>query len=265
MQDWMSALGSHYRQMRRRFPNDKLMVVFDIDGTILDMRYLVHHVLQRYDRAHGTGWFVDLPLEQINVHENRIDPLLLGLDIPERAQKTILAWYQENYWDRDALMDSAHPFDGVFHVARWFQSQPNVDIGLNTGRMATQRLETIRSLSKLGAPYGVHFSSKLLYMRANGWQRTVPESKVAGIRTFQAMGYRVIAMLDNEPDNLAAIAAADPRHDILLLHADTHYLSHRTLLPGHAFRGNSYEPNRLARVPAFVSPTTVSDQVALGN
>src|SRR5262245_55764564 len=47
--DWMQALAEHVQGMRVRYPGDELVVVFDIDGTIVDARYLTVHVLLSYD------------------------------------------------------------------------------------------------------------------------------------------------------------------------------------------------------------------------
>ncbi len=46
--DWMQALSAHYRQMRERFPNDRLILLFDIDGTLFDPRFTQRHL--RYCR-----------------------------------------------------------------------------------------------------------------------------------------------------------------------------------------------------------------------
>jgi len=44
MKSWMAELAAHYEKMRRRYPQDRLMLLFDIDGTILDMRAMVLYV-----------------------------------------------------------------------------------------------------------------------------------------------------------------------------------------------------------------------------
>lgn len=242
MQDWMTALGAHYRQSRMRFPHDRLLVVFDIDGTILDMRYLVHYVLQWFDRVHDTHWFDHLTVADIDSHENVIQSLLVKLAVPAETRETILAWYHDHYWTSEAIANSHQPFDGVMQVIRRLQAQPNLFVGLNTGRFETQRQETLRSLNRLGARHGVQFQSRLLYLRSNSWERTVPESKVQGLRHFQALGYRPIAMLDNEPENLAAIVSHDRTRSILPMHADTLYLSDRALLPQGTVSGNEFNP-----------------------
>src|SRR5690606_20810665 len=72
-----------------------------------------------------------------------------------------------------------------------------------------------------------------------------PLAKVAGVNYFQQAGYHVFAFIDNEPDNLEAIAQADPNHEILLLHADTIFMSQRSRLPGRAVPGKQYDLTEL--------------------
>ena len=52
----MRELAWHYGRMRGAYPEDQLCVVFDIDGTILDMRHLVVYVLLEFDRARETEY-----------------------------------------------------------------------------------------------------------------------------------------------------------------------------------------------------------------
>ena len=54
MKDWMRVLAAHYDQIRRQYPQDKLMIIFDIDGTIVDMRSMIQYVLQAFDHHHHT-------------------------------------------------------------------------------------------------------------------------------------------------------------------------------------------------------------------
>jgi hypothetical protein len=55
--DWMWELALHYERMRRAYPDQQLCIVFDIDGTILDLPHLVVHALLGYDREHGSEYF----------------------------------------------------------------------------------------------------------------------------------------------------------------------------------------------------------------
>src|SRR5687767_13908330 len=106
MSDWMRGLAEHYAAVRRRYPEDDLMVVFDIDGTILDMRHMVRHVLLAYDRAHGTEYFHGLCVADVDVHENQVEPLLLRLGLPEEKRQEVLSWYREERWTSDAILAS---------------------------------------------------------------------------------------------------------------------------------------------------------------
>ncbi len=54
MPNWMKKLARHYEKTRKKYPDDELIILFDIDGTILDMRHMVVHVLKAYDAAHET-------------------------------------------------------------------------------------------------------------------------------------------------------------------------------------------------------------------
>ncbi len=74
--DWMLELAAKYEETRRQYPQDKLIILFDIDGTILDTRYMVLHVLQAFDKEHATHLFEQLQVSDIRVHENQVDRLL---------------------------------------------------------------------------------------------------------------------------------------------------------------------------------------------
>lgn len=241
----MTELASYYEKTRRRYPRDRLMILFDIDGTILDMRCMILHVLQAYDRSHGNGFFRNLRISDITVHENSVERLLAQLPLRPEEQEEILAWYLEHRWTSTAILESHRPFRGVLEVIRWFQIQPGTYVGLNTGRPETLRADTLRSLNRLGKDYRVSFTDDLLHMNPAGWEQEVENAKVAGVRHFQREGYRIFAMVDNEPDNLRAISEIDPQQEILLLHADTIFESKRVRMPRRTVRGKIYDLTEL--------------------
>jgi hypothetical protein len=78
----MRRLAAHYGRFRREYPEDQLLIVFDIDGTILDMRHMVCHVLLSFDRSHGSDWFHGLTADDVTVHENQVDQLLRDMALP---------------------------------------------------------------------------------------------------------------------------------------------------------------------------------------
>jgi hypothetical protein len=232
MSDWMRRLASHYAAMRVAYPHDRLLIVFDIDGTILDMRHMVRHLLVAYDRAHGTALFRGLRPDEIDVHENDVAAFLRRRGLPEPVCERVLAWYVERRWHTDAVRaaHAAHP--DVMAVIRWFQIQPSTSVALNTGRPESLRSDTLASLTTLGRAHRVRFAPELLHMNPGGWDAHVAASKIAGLRAFADAGYHPVAVFDNEPGVIHAMAEADDSGDVLFLHARTLYESRRPLPPG---------------------------------
>ena len=244
--NWMRELASYYERMRHAYPEEKLIILFDIDGTILDMRHMMLHVLQAYDFKNGTNYFHHLKVADITVHENHVDRLLEDLHISSQEQEKIMSWYVEQRWSHIAILESHHPYRGVMEVIRWFQFQPDTYVGLNTGRPNSLREDTLRSLNKIGKEYRVQFTSEYLYMNPLEWEEKVANSKADGVEHFQKAGYRVFSVVDNEPDNLKAISKIDPKNEILLLHADTIFESKRTKIPHHSvLKGKEYDLTEL--------------------
>lgn len=239
--NWMQELSLYYERIRNSCPDDKLMILFDIDGTILDMRFMIFYVLKLFDKTHGTDFFKTLKVSDIVVHENQIENLLDQFQVQQQMKEKIIKWYVKYRWTSTAILESHRPFVGVMDVIRWFQMQPNTYVGLNTGRPESIRRDTIRSLNELGKEYKVIFTDDLLYMNPYGWEKNVTNSKASGVRHFQNGGYHVFAFIDNEPENLEAVSKSDLSKEILLLHANTIYESKRKKLPSNSVRGIKYD------------------------
>ncbi len=105
--DWMRELAVHYEQLRRAYPSDNLCIVFDIDGTILDIRHLVVNALLSYDREHRTDYFQGLRPEDISVHESRIERFLAGMVLSTQVRQDVLEWYAERLWSSEAILSGA--------------------------------------------------------------------------------------------------------------------------------------------------------------
>ena len=177
----MSLLSQHYDSMNRKYPKDRMMLVFDIDGTILDMRCMILNLMQTYDADQGTGYFSRLGIEDITVHENQVQHLLVDLGIPLDEQQNLIDWYGEHRWDRENVLHANRPYPGVLEVIKWFKIQPN----------------TLRSLNELGRGYHIQFQDEWLKMNPRGWDQGVAKAKVAGIRQSCDDEFRVIAIFDN--------------------------------------------------------------------
>ncbi|NOY38882.1 MAG: hypothetical protein GXO95_01190, partial [Nitrospirae bacterium] len=241
----MKKLASHYEKMRSRYPNDKLIILFDIDGTILDMRYMILYVLRLFDKKNNTSYFERLNISDITVHENQVKTLLTQLKIPDSQIEQIHNWYLKERWTRAAMIESHRPFQGVMEVIRWFQIQPNTYVGLNTGRPESIRRETLTTLNELGREYKAVFTNELLYMNPLDWETNIKDSKAAGVIHLQEAGYRIFAFVDNEPLNLKSVSEVDANSEILLLHADTIFESKRVQLPAVTVSGKAYDITEL--------------------
>ncbi|MCX7966618.1 MAG: hypothetical protein N2596_08340, partial [Syntrophorhabdaceae bacterium] len=218
MNHWMEILGLHYKKIKDKYPHDRLLIVFDIDGTILDMRFIIHYVLKQFDKKHNTKYFRGIRISDIDFHEAHLILLLNRLSIKENDQKYILSYYENMFLPTLTIKKANKPFRGVFEILRWFQMQPNTFTGLNTGRPESLRFKTLSSLNLLGKDQGVQFSNRLLFMNNMGLDGNIPHIKKRGIEYFQKLGYKVFAFVDNEPENLKAVAEIDRRGEILLLH-----------------------------------------------
>jgi hypothetical protein len=252
----MRRLAAHYGRARSEYPEDQLLIVFDIDGTILDMRHMVRHVLLLFDRAHGSDWFHGLTADDVTVHENQVDQLLRDMALPTPVAERAYRWYLEQRWQPEAVLAAHRPYQGVLDVIRWFQIQPDTSVALNTGRPEYLRAQTLQSLNALGGEYRVEFSSELLHMNPRAWEEGVAQTKVAALTAFAEAGYRVFAVVDNEPSNIQAMAEADAAGEILFLHACTLYESARTSTP-RTVSGEAYD------ITALVSEREVPQHVQM--
>ncbi|MHA1170196.1 MAG: hypothetical protein ACTSRU_20405 [Candidatus Hodarchaeales archaeon] len=230
MTDWMQKLSDHYTLMKKKYPDDNLILIFDIDGTIVDMRYVVLYLFQGYDRLNGTNYFSGLTLETITATEIDIDKILKDLNVPEEEHEAILDYYWSHKWDRTTILQAHRPFHGVLEAIRWFIIQPRTFVGLNTGRAEYMRENTLKSLNTLGKDYRIEFRSEFLVMHPaltpEEWGWDAKGSKVKGMEYFVDKGYRIIAFIDNEPENLEVVEKAG-YDDVLLLHADTFFSTKR--------------------------------------
>lgn len=245
MKDWMKELARHYEYTRNRFPCDRLMILFDIDGTIIDMRHVILHVLNRCDEAGGTTRFRDLTVEDVDVHEEQVEDLLTRMAIPPEERRILLDRFDKMLWQSAIAIEGHEPFPGVFDVIKWFQDQSRTFVGLNTGRPEVLREVTLRAVNRLGTTHGVSFPGPYLFMRPPELDGNIRQGKVEGVRHFTGQGYRVFAMIDNEPENLQILAEEDKDHEILLLHADTIFKSPLHMIPPRSITGKIYDLSRL--------------------
>jgi hypothetical protein len=220
MNDGMSTLKDHHRRLLEYYPEDDLLVLFEIEGVILDMRHLVRWVLLDFDRHHGSDYFYGLRPEDIPPHEYRVGALLKNRGIFHCERERILEWYYENLSSLEAVLAAHMAHTGVMDVIRWTQLQPRTQVGLYTGRPESMQRETLSSLNALGHDYGVRFHKDLLFMNPSDQGLENTRVKLAGLRHFQTRGYRVSAIVDKEADGIAATTELETGTEILFLNVD---------------------------------------------
>ncbi|MGR9071484.1 MAG: hypothetical protein ACU833_00305 [Gammaproteobacteria bacterium] len=252
MKNWMNALSHHYQALRLRHPDERLLLVFGIDDVILDMRRMVLDLLRGYDSNFSTRYFTELSSDDINVHETRINCLFERLKIEPSDQDLICSWYYSEC-KNPRFLASHLPYPGVMSIIRWFQLQKNTSVALNSERSEEHRRETLLRLNRLGEAYKVCFDDQSLFMNRSGKNADIIGSKIEGIRYFKGLGYRIAAVVDNEPAILKAYFEQEDFKDILLLHANTVFTSNRTLIPISAVAGRRFSLSDLTnRTPCQI-------------
>jgi hypothetical protein len=154
---WMRALAERYETVRRAEPTHELCIVFDIDGTILDLRHLIVWVALAYDRARGTDLFRGLVPENITASENDVHVSLTSLEVPVPYRRDFAEFYALHLWDEDGMLAASAPYRGVLGVIRWLQIQPGTHVALNTGRPESMRRVTLDALNAVAASSRVRF------------------------------------------------------------------------------------------------------------
>jgi hypothetical protein len=219
MRDWIRVLLNHHEQSLRRFPDQRLLVLFDVDDTFLDMRLALASVLHAYDAAHGSAWFGALDPATLDPFGRGIEDILVRCRVPADEQPRVLAWHQHER-RCDEMIRLAHaPYRGLLALAGWLHDQPRTGVGINSARPEFLRQDTLRCLNGLGVGHGLTFVDELAWFTPHGWRDDVCASKLAAIAQAQRRGERVIALIDSNPALLGCLAAADHGDDMLLLHS----------------------------------------------
>ncbi|GIU85372.1 MAG: hypothetical protein KatS3mg008_2147 [Acidimicrobiales bacterium] len=224
--NWMRVLARKYRTLRRAHPDTDLALVFDIDGTILDMRHALSWTLLEFDRVHGTRFFKGLTPSDVTVHEDEVERIFERFPVPPHLRLRVVEFYRKHLWSKRAMLHAHKPYEGVLDVIRWFDLQPNTIVVLNTGRPEHLRADTLESLNRLGEEYRIRFDPDLLFMNPHGWNRRVSERKAEVLEIVSRRAI-VVAVVDNEVENLEEMAKVPLRPRPVFMHADTIWKSRR--------------------------------------
>jgi hypothetical protein len=214
------VLVSQHRAMRADNPDQPLIVLFDIEGTLLDVRHMVLHVLRTFDRAHGTAIFLGLMIEDIDMQEDRIDALLDSWRLQPALREHVVEWYLQHRWGLEAVRAAYGPYQGVLEVIRCLQQQPETYVGINSSRPERLRRETLSMLNTIGGKEGVHFDDRLLQLKPSDGNWGSISAKLDGVKRFLRMGYRVMAVVDSDASHLWAMRVMTDCPGCLFLRSD---------------------------------------------
>ena len=252
----MLALARHLAHVRSAYPTDRLLVVFEIDGLIVDQRHTVRRRLLDYDRVHGTDHFRGVEVADVDTDPGNLERFLTRQGLAATVRRDVLDWYLEQPPSPEHAPGTEHPYPGVLEVIRWFQFQSSTFVGLNTSRPERMRTDTLRSLNALGRDLRVEFDRGLLHMNESGDQGDVIASKIEGLHAFTRAGYRPVAVVDHDPAVIRAMIEADETGDIL-------FLQTRTTSPSPRLTGPRTAAGRHFELRALVEEDDLPDQVHL--
>lgn len=217
MRDWTRVLLNHHKRSLARFRGQRILVLFDVDDTFLDMRLAVASLLRAYDNAHDSAHFTALDPRMLDPFGRGVEALLEQFHVPAGEQPQVLAWYQQQRRSGYIARLAHAPFERLLALAGWLHRQAGTAVGINSARPEFLRQETLRCLNTLAAGTDLHFVDELAWFTPHGWRDDVGASKLAALARAGRRGERVIAMIDSNPAVLAALAAADYGDDVLLV------------------------------------------------
>lgn len=86
----MLELARHDARFRSAYPADRLLVVFEIDGPIVDQRHMVRRRLLDYDRAHGTDHFRGVGVAEVDVDAGNLERFFICRGLPAMVRGDVL-------------------------------------------------------------------------------------------------------------------------------------------------------------------------------
>ena len=235
-------LAAHTDRMRREHPEDELLVLFDVDGTLLDLRIGLLDLLNHHDRVRGTQHFASLAPQDLEPDEGGLRRLLERLGLPHAERDELLVELERLSWSPRAVLGAHQPFVGMLEVLRWFKHQPHVHVAANSSRGEDRREETEQVLATLGAHYGLRLSPDFAHLSGRLQGESIADASARGVEHFRRQGFRVIAVVDDRPDVLTSIGETLRDPDLKLVHAGGLV---RSLPASTAPSGGSTQPARV--------------------
>jgi hypothetical protein len=253
--NWILELARHYAHVRSAHPTDRLLLVFEIDGPIVDQRHIVRRRLLDYDRVHGSNHFSGVELAEVDVDAGNLERFITRRGLPATGARELLDRCRKRLRRRARARHGAS-------LTRRIRGDPLVPAPAVHLRRAPHepperlRADTLHSLNALGRHVRVQFHDDLLHMTQSGDQGDAVASKIEGLRAFTRAGYRPVAFVDHEPSVLHGVFEADETRDVLFLQTRTTSGSPRLTGPRTA-AGRHFD------LRALIAENDLPDQVQL--
>jgi hypothetical protein len=84
--------GPAHAHVRSAHPTDRLWVVSELDGPIVDQRHIVRRRLLHHDRVHGTNHFAGVEPAEVDVDAGNLERFTTRRGLPATGAREILDW-----------------------------------------------------------------------------------------------------------------------------------------------------------------------------
>jgi len=237
---WLRILSEHIQRMRSRYPDDRLLVVFDLEGIAGPASG---------DAASGGTAVGEVSAELEVPGENRwVEWHGSGTGGTQGGNDLEVAG--ENF--RTPLNLLPAPFAVEF--MRWLQLEEKVHIGIHATRPSFLRKEISQWFRMFGRPFSLELPEDMIYMRKD--EKDAIRHKLAGLRYFQERNFRIVAVVDDNLLVLRELRKLLPGGDVLLIHRPSPFAE--GMLPAGIVPGDGYDlgqfvqPGNLPRSVQYV-------------
>lgn len=185
-QNWLQMLTNHLEHLRQQDKQQKLIVIFELEGPILD----------------------------------RDHELWIALSAAKGAPSDIQEIFDTINQATSELSDYSIIQSDVLSVIRWLQLQPDITVGIVTSLRASTVEKLVEMMNRLGETQLISFSEVLFYKAQEADGDGVPILSES-TDYFKSLGYKVAAIIHSQADVLHSLAESPDSEAVLLMLYDT--------------------------------------------
>ena len=217
MKERLSILVSHLERMRSKYPDDRLLMLLDFEGSVFDLTSLLPPLLCDFDANMDAELSGRIRVKPQPTATNRLEDLLATRALTSSEIRRVRAWYNSNYSLAGSDFDELRTFEGVLPLLSWLQTQPNVFVGIATSRPEELRQDTRAFLRRAAARARIALQDPLLAMTPSRPFNERTSGLAANTRYFQEQGFRIFAVAGVCETDAALLNEIDAQREILVL------------------------------------------------